>query len=140
MLRYRSLFHLNDSDAVEMAKLTKGYPFAFQALGYLTWENAGDYKSVLDAYQNYLEEYVYDKLWSELSAKDKQITYGVARSKNGEIKEIRQHLGLTSDQFSPYRTRLIRKGIVDGEQHGKLTFALPLFDQFVITRHAFEAE
>ena len=32
--RYRSLFHLDETSAREMAKLTKGYPFAFQTLGY----------------------------------------------------------------------------------------------------------
>ncbi len=32
---YRSVFNISPSEAVEMAKLTKGYPFAFQILGYL---------------------------------------------------------------------------------------------------------
>ena len=47
--RYRSLFHLTKEDASEMARLTNGYPFAFQALGYLTWQKGGSYKDVLDS-------------------------------------------------------------------------------------------
>ena len=35
-----------------MAELTKGYPFAFQVLGYLTWNHAGDYEAVIDEYNN----------------------------------------------------------------------------------------
>ena len=138
MSRYRSIFHLSDSDAVEMAKLTKGYPFAFQALGFLTWQNGGDYHGILEEYRHYLEEYVYDKLWSELSATDRRVTYGIAQSKTGEVREIREILNLSSDQFSPYRARLIRKGLVNGDERGLLRFTLPLFDQYVLSRLAFE--
>ena len=138
MSRYRSIFHLSDSDAIEMAKLTRGYPFAFQALGYLTWQNSGNYHCILEEYQRYLEDFVYDKLWSELSPTDRRIAGGIAQSKTGEIKEIREILSLTSDQFSPYRMRLIRKGIVSGEERGILRFTLPQFEQYVLTRLAFD--
>ena len=33
---------------------TKGYPFAFQVLGYLTWNHEGDYEAVIDEYEQYL--------------------------------------------------------------------------------------
>ena len=42
--KYADTFDIDSDNAVEMAKLTKGYPFAFQVLGYLTWNNNGDYK------------------------------------------------------------------------------------------------
>ena len=43
-----------------MAGLTKGYPFAFQVLGYLTWNYGGDYYGFLGEYEQYLSEFVYD--------------------------------------------------------------------------------
>ena len=67
-----------------MADMTKGYPFAFQVLGYLTWQKDGDYKSVVGMYRQYLSEYVYDKIWSELSNKDKKICYGIAETASGK--------------------------------------------------------
>ena len=131
--RYRSLFHLDEESAVEMAKLTKGYPFAFQALGYLTWRNEKkDFHLVLLEYRQYLEEYVYDKIWSELSPRDQALAKGIAESETGEIKEIQSLAGFTSNSFSPYRKRLIRKGLVDASQRGRLVFSLPLFDRFVL--------
>ena len=45
---YKKTFEINDADSKEMAKLTLGYPFAFQVLGYLTWNENGDYNSVID--------------------------------------------------------------------------------------------
>lgn len=37
--KYADTLDIESDDAVEMSKLTKGYPFAFQVLGYLTWNN-----------------------------------------------------------------------------------------------------
>lgn len=42
--KYKSIFSLDSESAAEMAKLTMGYPFAFQVLGYLTYNNDGAYK------------------------------------------------------------------------------------------------
>ena len=37
--KYKDIFNLSIEEATEMTELTKGYPFAFQVLEYLTWEN-----------------------------------------------------------------------------------------------------
>ena len=128
-------FDIDSDGAVEMAKLTKGYPFAFQVLGYLTWNNNGDYKGVLAEYRQYLEEYVYEKIWSELSSKDKEIAFAIAQCETGKIKDIRELLHIDTNQFNPYRKRLIKKGIVDGSEYGFVRFTLPFFEQFVIENY-----
>ena len=43
---------IESEQAAKMAEFTKGYPFAFQVLGYLTWNHAGDYEAVIDEYNN----------------------------------------------------------------------------------------
>lgn len=128
---YASVFHKDREEAMKMAALTDGYSFAFQTLGYLTWEADGDYESVIDKYKQYLEDYVYEKIWSELSPTDRKVACGIAGSENGKISAIREKLDMTTNQFNPYRIRLIRKGIVDGTQRGILRFVLPLFKDFV---------
>ena len=130
--KYKTIFNLSQEQAAEMAELTKGYPFAFQVLGYLTWNNEGDYHAILDEYEQYLAEFVYDKIWSELSLKDRMVAKGIADVKSGKIKEIREYLGMETNEFNPYRKRLIRKGIVSGEMRGYVSFTLPLFDKYVI--------
>ena len=42
----------------KMAGTHKGYPFAFQVLGYLTWNHSGHYEVVIDEYRQYLSEFV----------------------------------------------------------------------------------
>ena len=129
--KYRSIFNLEEKAALRMAKLTKGYPFAFQVLGFLTWNKNGDFESVLDEYQQYLEEFVYEKLWSELSPKDKFILNGMANAKDNKIISIREELNIDTNSFNPYRKRLMKKGLVDGDEHGVLKFTLPFFEDFV---------
>lgn len=133
--KYKTIFHISQESASQMAELTKGYPFAFQVLGYLTWNHDGDYHAVLDEYKQYLSEFVYDKIWSELSAKDRMVAKAIADEKSGKIKDIRERLGMETNEFNPYRKRLIKKGIVSGEMRGYVYFTLPLFAQYVIENY-----
>ena len=48
--KYKTIFKIESEHAAKMAELTKGYPFAFQVLGYLTWNHEGDYEAVIDEY------------------------------------------------------------------------------------------
>ena len=132
---YGKTFQLERAQALEMASITKGYSFAFQVLGYYTWEREGAYKDAVEECRRYLEDYSYDKIWSELSAQDKRIAYGTACSNSGKIAEIRQNLSLDTNHFNPYRKRLIRKGILNGDQYGYLFFVLPFFREYVLENY-----
>lgn len=131
--KYQNIFKFSNSEALEMAKLTKGYPFAFQVLGYLTWNANGDYNSILSEYEQYLSEFVYDKLWSELSMKDRLVAKAIVDTDSKIIKDIRELLNMSTNEFNPYRQRLIKKGIVDGSKRGLLYFTLPLFENYINT-------
>lgn len=132
---YARIFNLNPESALEMAKMTKGYSFAFQVLGYFTWEYRNDPARIRAEYKQYLDEYVYEKIWQELSAEDQRVLYGIAKNPTGEVAFIREFLQLSSNQFTPYRTRLIRKGIINGDTYGIVRFELPLFDEFVLQNY-----
>ncbi len=129
--RYQSVFHLNREDAMKMAKDTRGYPFAFQLLGFFTWQYPSDPVKVRGLYKQYLIEYVYEKIWSEMSDGDRKVAEAVSKVPDGSILEIRRLLGMETNQFNPYRMRLIRKGILNGNDYGKLRFTLPLFEEFI---------
>ncbi len=128
---YSKTFSLDEERSLEMAKTTLGYSFAFQVLGYFTWKHDGEYKEAIDEFREYLEEYVYEKIWSELSAGDKRFAYGIAMSETGKAKEIREILDMKDNEYSPYRTRLSKKGLIDGSEHGYVRFILPMFADFV---------
>lgn len=128
---YMDNFSIEKDTAVKMAKLTRGYSFAFQVLGYFTWENGGDYNKAIGKFRQYLDEYVYDKVWSELSAGDRKILRAMAEAKSEKIIDIRKVLNVDNNEFNPYRKRLINKGLINGEQRGEVTFTLPMFEDYI---------
>ncbi len=128
---YRNTFNLDDDNVRRMSALTKGYPFAFQVLGYYTFEAGGDYNGALINYRQHLDEYVYDKIWSELSLKDREALNALINSTDGSVAEIREALNMKPNEFAPYRERLIRKGVVDGSTRGYLSLTLPMFDEYI---------
>ncbi len=134
--QYMDIFELDLESASVMAGLTKGYPFAFQVLGYLYWENreTKTIEEILPEYDQYLEEYVYSKIWTEASPKDQAVLIAMSQSGETKIKKIRQQMNMTSGQFAPYRERLKNKGILDTRTYGEVSFALPRFAEFIQTR------
>jgi energy-coupling factor transporter ATP-binding protein EcfA2 len=133
---YKDAFNLGDEQADRMAQLTKGYSFAFQVLGYLYWEQRSEKSldDILPEYDQYLEEYVYSKIWSELSELDKKIMTEMSLTGETRVKNLRERLDMTSELFSVYRDRLKRKGVVSTAVYGHVSLILPRFEEFVKTR------
>lgn len=129
---YREVFHLEREQARHMAQITKGYPYAFQVLGYYTFEKNGDFEAAVPKCKQYLNEYVYDKIWSELSRNDRQLLYHLTQCKDGRVSKLRERMEINPNELSPYRSRLIKKGLLNGEERGYLRFVLPFFEDYVI--------
>jgi len=127
---YRTVFGLSPKEAASMARLTKGYPFAFQILGYLKWENDGTIDDILPKFDEELTVYAYEKIWSELSELDRKIVYIISQGVN-KTGDIRESLGVSPQLLNTYRKRLMERGVVDGSRHGELTLALPRFEEYI---------
>ncbi len=134
---YGTIFETDEKEAMRMALLTKGYPFAFQVLGYIRWENKGKaLDELLSEYDQYLAEYIYDKIWHELSDNDRKVVLAMAEGEEyAKVQTIRETLGMSSGLFSTYRDKMIRKGLVDTRKYGYLSLILPRFKEYAIARN-----
>ena len=128
---YAEIFKLDDETAMKMARRTKGYAYAFQTLGYETWEESGNFEKAMRAYRRHLERESYEKIWSELSEKDRFVAGGIAASSTGRVKEVREFLGMDRNNFNQYRIRLTDRGVLNSDTYGTVRFALPYFKQFI---------
>ena len=131
---YQKVFGTANSAAKRLAELTCGYPYAFQLLGYLYWKSLnGGQENYMEEYKVKLAENSYEKIWSECSRNDKSILRAMADSDEVEVKvqDIRDSLKMTSNTFTTYRVRLMRKGLIKATSHGYIAFALPMFSEFV---------
>ena len=128
---YQEIFNIDDDTAVKMTKLTEGYAYAYQVLGYLMWneQNKKISKKILIQFDQYLAEFVYDKIWEGLSEKEKSILIKISKS---------EELGMKPSELSVYRDRLIKYGVLTSKQRGKLSFALPRFKEYIDNKLLFE--
>lgn len=46
--------------------------------------------------------------------------------------DAEESLYIDTNQFNPYRKRLIQKGILNGDVRGYVSFTLPLFEKYVV--------
>lgn len=102
-----------------------------QVLGYLFWESEKKEitNELLNKYDSYLSEYVYEKLWNNLPNQEKTLLCTVCDY--NETSKILKHSGITEKEYSVIRSRLIKRGLLVSNERGKISFSLPRFTEFV---------
>ena len=130
---YEKIFSTNQNEALKLAKITKGYAYCYQVLGYLAWENDKNFDDpkVYQMLDQYLQEYSYEKIWSELSPKDRQVLLAFDSDKPNNVSALTTRAETDKKTFSVYRDRLIKRGLITSEGYGKLSLALPRFFEFL---------
>ncbi len=127
---YASIFTNEDENEIkELAKLTKGYAFAYQVVGYLF----SKYKKISKIYNEldqYLSIYVYDKIWSKLPENEKLYLKCFKNDKTS-TSELINKVPYDEKSCSVYRDRLIKRGLIVGLEQGKMMLTLPRFEIFI---------
>ena len=91
------------------------------------WDNADKgFDAIIEEYDEFLDDFVYKKIWSSLTAKEREIIRAIPED---EVKTgaICGKIGMNNGSFSKYRDKLIVKGILESPKHGYVSLALPRF-------------
>ena len=130
--QYKSIFKLDFQDAYSMALETKGYAFAFQALGmlYFEYRDELDFEDILSKLDDLLDDFVYKKIWEGLSDKDKEIIKVIGDGVCN-VSEITQRMGIVQTSFSRFKERLLKKGLITVPSRGRIELSLPRFANVV---------
>lgn len=144
---YLNVFDVDEKEAIRLAKMTKGYAFAFQVLGWLYFEKNvnGRQKNLEFEYTSELIKYCYAKIWSELTEKEIIITKALVKlgaddhsvKREDVMNLLRKDIDISSSTFNTYRERLIGKGVItaSGKRDGYYEIELPRFGAFVRDYH-----
>ena len=137
---FEDVFEVSKEDAIILSKLTNGYAFAYQVLGYVLFEQNKKKLdgNVLKEFDRYLREYVYEKIYFDLPDKEKMIVNVLSKSDDGSISYIMENIKMNIENISQYRDKLLKKGILVKNGWGKLNFALPRFKEYVLLQQEFE--
>ena len=130
--QYKSIFDMEIEEAHNMAMVTKGYAFAFQALGMLYYEYSDtlSFEDILSKLDDLLDDFVYKKIWEGLTEKDKEIIRAIG-SKSNTVSNICEQLGIPNTSFPRYRERLMKKGVIFTPERGAVELALPRFAEVI---------
>lgn len=127
--QYEGALEIPEDEALALAKLTKGYAFAFQALGMLYWDNKDNVQmeKILLQLDDLLDEYVYHKIWSGISELDRKILRCIPDEGTIKTGDLCAAAEISPQVFSKYRDRLINRGLINAAGHGYIELALPRF-------------
>lgn len=131
---YQKELGANTSESIELAKLSKGYAFAYQVIGKLCFEKQKTHidDELLADVDDYLADNGYNVIWKGMTNGEKAICLALAKSPSGATSEIMEATKLKVNNFNNFRARMIYKGFLLSNGYGKLSFALPRFKEFVL--------
>lgn len=121
-----------------------GYPFKVQLMGEATWDAAGEPEQgqrLTSAHVEAAIPVVADKMrvvfsvrWRSASTKQRELMVAIAELGGEDVKreDIANLLGVATTAISVPRDRLLQKGLIDANRHGRLSFTLPGFSEYVL--------
>ena len=109
---YKSKLDIDSNEAREMAKITKGYAYAFQELGVLYFKKK------------------LDELLEDMTEMDRFLAGLLTEKEEYKREEVLKLMGEKSGSYSMYRDRLIKRGILNSRQ-GYISLALPYFGEYI---------
>ena len=129
---YRSKLNIDVSQARELAKITKGYAYAFQELGVLCFKKKENetLEDILSKLKSELFAYSYEKIWEEMTEMDRFLAGLLTEKEEYKREEVLKLMGEKSGSYSMYRDRLIKRGILNSRQ-GYISLALPYFGEYI---------
>jgi hypothetical protein len=130
-----------ESEAMDTAaKLSGGFPFLMQALGYEAWDLSGAENIIQKQHvedgilraQDKMFRSVLQVTLDELSDGDRDFIKAMAKD-DGEsrIKDIGERMRKTSGYLSKYRERLMTDDIIYSTRYGYVDFAIPMIRDYI---------
>ena len=129
---YKNTLGIDIEKAKQMAKYTKGYAYAFQKLGSLYFKKSSyeELEDVLLELKTELFAYSYEKIWEKMTETDKFLVRLLTDKEEYKREEVLANMGERSGNYSMYRDRLIKRGILNAKQ-SYISLALTYFGDYV---------
>lgn len=133
---YQKVFNTSLDVASKMAKITNGYAYGFQLLGFLLFNQVNGKAATLDdvekvtaQYQLQLFDNAYQKIFEDLSENDRKYLFAVKKDRSFE--NIVRNWGKDKVYVAQYRRRAIERDLIKPAGYGKVEFTLPSFEDYL---------
>ncbi len=129
---YKNKLNIKVEEAREMAKCTKGYAYAFQKLGalYFKKKRTEGLVDLIPELKAELFAYSYEKIWEEMTEADRFLVSLLTEKAEYKREEVLKLMGDRAGNYSMYRDRLLKRGILEARQ-AYISLALPYFADYL---------
>ena len=129
---YRRLLPIEIDEARKMAKITKGYAYSFQVLGFLYFKKrqSETLEDIIPPFKAELFAYSYEKIWEELAEGDRFFLKCLTQKDEYKREDILPLLGEKSGNYSVYRDRLLKRGLLESRR-AFVSLSLPFFADYM---------
>lgn len=129
---YKNKLNISTIKAKEMAFITKGYAYAFQEFGVLSFKKGINFEidDVVPELKTELFAYSYEKIWEEMTDMDKLLARLLVDKAEYKREEVLILMKDKAPNYSMYRDRLIKRGVIVARQ-GYISLALPFFADYI---------
>ncbi len=133
--KYKKSLDIDIELAKDMARLTKGYPYAFQELGVLYFKKTSEeLEDIIYDLKTELYAYSYEKIWEELTIEDRALVSILSSYTEVKREDILSKMEKPNN-YSVYRDRLLKRGVISSRQ-GYVSLSLPFFGEYVREYHS----
>lgn len=167
MFDYRTIARLADNDAAKaltepaasrdveytadalgaVLQAAGGYPYFLQEYGKAIWDagittplTAEDATVGIDTGRLHLDDGFFKSRWDRATPSERRLLVAMAQDNDGwsTTSDVADRLNMQTTSLSPYRAKLIAKGLIYSPEHGQLAYTVPGMAQFVL-RHREDA-
>lgn len=117
-----------------------GYPYFLQEYGKAAWEVslgptilADDARAAVTLGLERLDQGFFSSRWERATKAERRVLVAMAADNDAPsgVSEVARRMGVELSGLSPYRNRLIRKGLIFAPEHGMLAYTVPGMAAFV---------
>ena len=129
---YKKQLRVDADEARAMAKCTKGYAYAFQELGVLYFKKRRTERleDIIPNLKAELFAYSYEKIWEKMTEMDRFFVRLLTEKEEYKREEVLQQMGDRAGNYSVYRDRMLKRGILEARQ-AYISIALPYFADYI---------
>ena len=130
---YKETLSLSQEAAFQLAEMTKGYAFAYQAFGKYMWDFREKELTdrVLAQVDETLCEKIYEKIWNELTPLEQEFLRYVVQKESLPAEERLQVTKHNLREWMAAKRHLTKKGILEDAHSQNSILRLPRFKNFL---------
>lgn len=127
---YQKLLGVSQDEAVELAKFTNGYAYAYQVLGEIYYKkNSSEKLNQLYSKFDQVMGSQYDLIWDTLTEGERALLK-IALTTDGKSESIKKEMDAPGS-YNSLRNRLIKKHVIDVSERGMIKVRLPRFKEYI---------